>query len=149
MFEPILAAVRRIACRTARSLRRKRSVALELLSLEERAVPAADVLFSFDPPEVVVVAELTPFVVNHQDATQPIVRIDLMPAGAPGRAVDVFDLEEWLASTDDSHNEIAGTDDSHETHGDSIGETTTDTLVVTEDELLHAKMNEELRKLEA
>lgn len=149
MLESILAHLHQLTQLTARSLRRKRFTMLQLMILEERATPAADLLFSFDPPEMVTVAELSPAAIAQDDAPEaPIVRVDLMPSGATGRTPDVFDMEEMLTANTDSEDAVSA-DESTETTTEANTVGKEDALVVTEEMLLHVQQTEELRKTAA
>jgi len=151
MFAQILAAIHQFARLTVRSLkqmRRNRPVALELIPLEERAVPAAEVLLFAEPPEMVAIADFAPAAVIPDAAVKPIVRVDLVPFSSNAtRAEYVFDSEVSLEEGDETGEIIAKKDRPAEETNEVVQESNTEILVVSEADLLAVKMTEELRQM--
>jgi len=69
--------------------------------LEERATPAS-LLAPIDAPEVAAVADLAPNPTTFEEADQPIVRLDLMPAGSSLKSDAGQEGEDALAQSDGS-----------------------------------------------
>ena len=145
MFEHIRAILHRIAQLTVQSLRRKRLVTLELLMLEERAVPAVNLLYSYDPPPMVAVAELPPAAIIYQEAAAPIVRVDFMATESPAKTTDVFD-EEWEIDGQERGKPSKPVQPSATKPEETDANSSQDTVCLTEEELAHATLNEELRR---
>jgi hypothetical protein len=135
MFEHICAAIRQFT----RTVRRKRSVVLRLMTLEERAVPAADLLFSVDPPEMATVVELAP--------VKPIVRIDLVPFSCATKSDSNLDTDLGFADGDSGDDLFADTETPVQTETLEQPDVDGDMLIVSEADLLAAKLTEELRQL--
>lgn len=140
MFEHVRAAIRQFANKTARSLRRKRHVVLELMNLEERATPAADMLFSVDPPDMLTVAELAP--------TKPIVRIDLVPFSCATKTDNGVEMNASFSENEDVDDLIVAKEQpSTVGSADPGDESNTDEVITSEEDLLAAKLNEALRQM--
>src|SRR6266542_6470689 len=81
MFQRVMSAYRRFVPVLAPTIRPRCTAVLGVLALEERATPAS-LLAPIDAPEVAAVADLAPNPTTFEEADQPIVRLDLMPAGS-------------------------------------------------------------------
>jgi hypothetical protein len=151
MFEHIVGAYRQFIRFANARVHRKRFTFLEVTTLEERATPAADLLMAIDPPPIILVAEFAPApVAPATTVAAPIVRLDLIGAVDDTQPDDSLDVDAWLDDLDGKDVMVPPADSHGEPAPATVNsDTDTEPLVVTDDELVHIKLIEELRKIDA
>ena len=138
MFQHVVRAYQQFTKLARRSIRK--SATLDVVALEERAVPAADLVVAIDPPEQVIVAEFSTSV--GAPSPDAIVRLDLLPQGSSDVGETDAESDYWWAD-----DELLDTKEESKEQSDepAVQDDASKDVVVTEEELALAQRIREAR----